>query len=150
MYDRTKYQLLAVSALYIVIKINERVIFSAEKLAAISHGTYSVENIEAMECTILNCLSWRVCAPTAYQVGYVILDLMDISRRESYLEELAFRTENAVRDYQLAIQFPGTVALMAIMNVIENVQIVNDGESFLLLKALQNVLVDVKSSTTEE
>jgi hypothetical protein len=42
------YQLLVVSALYIAIKINERVIFSAENLAAVSQGIYSAENIEAM------------------------------------------------------------------------------------------------------
>lgn len=59
------YQLLVVSALYIVIKIHARVIFSAEKLADVSQGIYSAENIESMECKILYCLSWRVCAPTS-------------------------------------------------------------------------------------
>ena len=102
LYDRNMYQLLAVSALYITIKINEQVIFSAENIAALSQGIYSVENIEAMERTILYCLSWRVCAPTAFQVGCVILELMisqeqdinsavvEAARWESIREELAF------------------------------------------------------------
>jgi hypothetical protein len=155
------YQLLAVSALYIAIKIDGQVIFSSRTLAALSQGTYSVENIEAMERTILYCLSWRVCAPTAIQVGYAILELMmyqvredsatvvKISRWESIREELAVQTEDAVRDYQLATQSPSIVAFMAIWNAIENVQKVNDGEHNILSKALLNILVEVKRLTTE-
>jgi hypothetical protein len=162
LYDRNMYQLLAVSALYIAIKINGQVIFSAEKLAAISRGIYSVENIEAMERTILDCLSWRVCAPTVFQVGYAILELMlsqvkeenvtvmEAARWESIREELAFQTENSVRDYQLAIQFPSTVAFIAILNAIENVHNVNDGEYDILLKALLKILVEIKSLTVKE
>jgi len=75
LYNHNMYQLLAVPALYIAIKINGEVKLSAGKLAAISRGTYSMENIEAMERTILHCLSWRVCAPTAIQVGHAILKL---------------------------------------------------------------------------
>ena len=161
LYDRNMYQLLAVSALYITIKIDGQVIFSSRTLAALSQGTYSVENIEAMERTILYCLSWRVCAPIAFQVGYAILELMmsqvqddsgtvvEIIRWESIREEFAFQTENAVRDYQLAIQCPSTVAFMAILNAIENVQNVNDGEHNILLKVLLNICVEVKRLTTE-
>ena len=161
LYDRNMYQLLAVSALYIAIKINGEVILSAGKLAALSRGTYSMENIEAMERTILYCLSWRVCAPTAIQVGHAILELMmyqvhedsftvvKSSRWESIREELAFQTENAVRDYQLAIQSPSTIAFMAIWNAIKNVQKVKDGESNILSKALLDILVEVKRLTAE-
>ena len=74
MYDRTMFQLLAVSALYIAIKINEQVIFSAEKFAEATHGMYTVEEIEAMERAILDCLAWKVSAPTALEVGYIVLD----------------------------------------------------------------------------
>jgi len=157
LHDRNMYQLLAVSALYITIKINERVIFSSEELAAISRGIYSKENIEAMERTILDCLSWRVCAPTAFQAGCVILELMiyvtdvEVGRWEAIQEELAFQTENAVRDYQLATtQCPSSFAFMAIMNAIENDKKMNDDEHYLLLKALTNILVGVKSLTTKE
>ena len=76
MYDRTMFQLLAVSALYIAIKINEQVIFSAEKFAEATHGMYTVEDIEAMERAILKCLAWKVSAPTAFEVGNIVLELM--------------------------------------------------------------------------
>ena len=78
MYDHTMFQLLAVSALYIAIKINEQVIFSVEKCAEATHGMYTVEDIEAMERAILECLSWKVSAPSALEVGYTMLELIVI------------------------------------------------------------------------
>ena len=76
MYDRTMFQLLAVSALYIAIKINKQVIFSVEQCAEATHGMYTVEDIEAMERAILKCLAWKVSAPTAFEVGNIVLELM--------------------------------------------------------------------------
>ena len=76
MYDRTMFQLLAVSALYIAIKINEQVIFSVEQCAKATHGMYTVKDIEAMEGAILECLSWKVSTPTALEVGYIVLELV--------------------------------------------------------------------------
>ena len=158
LYDRNKYQLLVVSALYIAIKVNERVIFSSEKLAAASRWLYSKESIEAMERTILACLHWKVSVPTAFQVGYVTFELMkakaqeahvvmDVKRWEFIQEELRYQTEIAVRDYQLAVQRPSTVAILAIMNAIEIDQTNNDVESYLLFKALVEILEHVKSLT---
>ena len=158
LYDRNRYQLLVVSALYIAIKVNERVIFSSEKLAAASRGLYSKESIEAMERTILACLHWKVSVPTAFQVGYVTFELMkakaqeahvvmDVRRWEFIQEELRYQTEIAVRDYQLAVQRPSTVAILAIMNAIEIDQTNNDVESYLLFKALVEILEHVKSLT---
>ncbi|KAL3822653.1 hypothetical protein ACHAXA_001806 [Cyclostephanos tholiformis] len=162
LYDRIKYQLLAVSALYIAIKVNEQVTFSSEKLAVMSRGIYSKENIEAMERTILECLSWRVCAPTALQVGSVILELMiikvqevdvsimDVRRWESIRDKLALQTEIAVRDYQLAVQQPSTVAFMALLNAIKIDRNVNDCEQELLLNCLLDTLLQVKRLSSDE
>jgi hypothetical protein len=70
------FQLLAVSALYVTIKINKQVLFSAEKFEAAFHGVYTAKEIEAMERTILECLAWKVSTPTALEVGYTVLKLM--------------------------------------------------------------------------
>ncbi len=161
LYDRTKYQLLVVSALYIAIKVNERVIFSSEKLAAASQGMYSKESIEAMERIILACLQWRVIVPTAFQVGYVTLELLkaklqesnssvvDIRNWESIQEELRYQTEIAVRDYQLAVQRPSTIAISALINAIKMDPKKNEVESHLIFKALAEILEHVKSMTSE-
>ena len=75
---------------------------------------YTVEDIEAMERAILECLAWKVSAPSALEVGYIVLELMtpqvqdvsDVNNKliGSIVEDLAFQTESAVWDYQLATQ----------------------------------------------
>ena len=162
LHNRNIYQLVAVSALYIAIKINERVIFSSDELSAVCRGMYTRESIEAMERTILHCLSWRVSAPTPLQVGSVVFELMiaevqeanssvmDAEWLESIQEEFTYQTEIAVRDYQLAIQRPSTLAFMALLNAIEFHRKVDccDQEE-LLLKALGSILRRVKSMTSD-
>jgi len=127
LYDRTEYQLVALTALYISIKINERTSFGIKDFAAASRGIYPVEDIEVMELKILHALSWRVCPPTSVQMGNQILALMlpeeSNSRSGTFeflREEVAFQMENAVRDYYLATQRPSTIAAAAIMNAIES------------------------------
>jgi hypothetical protein len=149
MYDRTMFQLLAVSGLYIAIKINEQVIFSVEQCAKATHGMYTVEDIEGMERAILECLAWKVSAPTALEVGYVVLELMtpqvqdvcdlSIELMGSIVEDLAFQTESAVWDYQLAIQRTSTTAIMALLNAIKY----NDRMSRTVRQHYLNALLNV-------
>ena len=157
MYDRTMFQLLAVSALYIAIKINEQVIFSAEKFAEVTHGMYTVEEIEAMERAILECLAWKVSAPTALEVGYIVLELMipqvqDVSELNnelmgSIVEDLAFQIESAVRDYHLATQRTSTIAIMALLNAIKYNEKMSRIVRQRYLNALSNVLEQCKQET---
>jgi len=155
MYDRTMFQLLTVSALYTAIKINEQVIFSVEQCAKATHGMYTVKDIEAMEGAILECLSWKVSTPTALEVGYIVLELVtpqvqDVSELNnelmgSIVEDLAFQTESAVRDYHLATQRTSTLAIMALLNAIKY----NGKMSTIVrqhyLNALLNVLEQCKT-----
>jgi hypothetical protein len=157
MYDRTMFQLLAVSALYIAIKINEQVIFSAEKFAEVTHDMYTVEEIEAMERAILECLAWKVSAPTALEVGYIVLELMipqvqDVSELNnelmgSIVEDLAFQIESAVRDYHLATQRTSTIAIMALLNAIKYNEKMSRIVRQRYLNALSNVLEQCKQET---
>ena len=154
MYDRTMFQLLAVSALYIAIKINVQVIFSVEQCAATTHGMYTVEEIEAMERAILDCLAWKVSAPTALEVGYIVLELMtpqvqDVSELNnelmgSIVEDLAFQTQSAVRDYHLATQRTSTIAIMALVNAIKYNEKMSRNVQQHYLNALSNVLEQCK------
>ena len=154
MYDRTMFQLLAVSALYIAIKINEQVIFSVEQCAKATHGMYTVEDIEAMERAILDCLSWKVSVPTALEVGYTMLELatpqvQDVSELNnelmgSIVDDFAFQTESAVRDYHLATQRTSTIAIMALTNAIKHNEKMSKTVRQHYLNALLNVLEQCK------
>mmetsp|Transcript_20943 Transcript_20943/g.36041 ORF Transcript_20943/g.36041 Transcript_20943/m.36041 type:complete len:322 (+) Transcript_20943:105-1070(+) len=130
LHDRAEYQLVTITALYVAIKLNERVTFSSKDFAALSRGTYAVEEIEDMETQVLHGLSWRLCPPTSLQIANQILVLVSHQVEMNLLmrgtlnfirDEVAFQTENAVRDYFSAIQRPSTIAFAAIMNAIEQV-----------------------------
>ena len=66
---------------------------------------------------------------------------------ESIHEELTYQTEIAVLDYHLAVQRPGTIALVAIRNAIEVDQKLMGYEREVLLKALVDILLRVKTLT---
>ncbi|KAL7534068.1 hypothetical protein ACHAXR_006956 [Thalassiosira sp. AJA248-18] len=162
LHHRGQYQLLVITALYLSIKINEFinefVTFPSGKFAAITHDTYSREDIEDMEKKILHRLEWRLCVPTAQIMGSRILDLLELMLSQAVQEnagepnddrqvglatwdflrdELAFQTQNAVREYYFASKRCSTIAVVAILNAIEQV---NNADYELLMKALICVL----------
>jgi hypothetical protein len=155
-YDRIMFQLLAVTALYITIKINEQVPFSAEMFEAATRGVYTAKEIEAMERTILECLAWKVSAPTALEVGYTVLDLMTPQVQDicdmnneligSIMEGLAFQTESAVRDYYLVTtERTSTIAIMTLLNAIKYNENMSRAAQRHFLNAMSNVLDECKT-----
>ena len=155
-HNRTMFQLLAVSALYTTIKINEQVIFSAENFADATQGVYTAEEIEAMERTILECLAWKVSAPTALEVGCTVLELMTPQVQDvidvnndlmgSIIDDFAFQTECAVRDYHLVTtERTSTIAIMALLNAIKYDEKMSKNAQQRFLNALSNVLDECKT-----
>ena len=126
--DQSKFQLLTVTALYVSIKLTEKVVISIDQFSAeVCRNVYSTKEIEDMERTLLSGLSWRCHTPTAHQVGLSILSLLlpyvDIPEVTwGYLmDETKYLTELAVRDYYFSTQRTSTIALAAILNVIGDV-----------------------------
>ncbi len=125
--DRMKFQLLAVSALYLGIKMNERHVLSPEFFDTLSRGLYSVEDVEATEKDLLEGLSWHVSSPTCMQVASHILSwiskYVDIQKSTwlTILDEVAFQSEHAVREFDFVTTRPSTVAMASIFNAIEYV-----------------------------
>ena len=123
--DQSKFQLLAVTALYVSVKLNEKEVIPSDKFSSeVCHHVYSAKEIEDMERILLSGLSWRCHAPTAYQVGLSILSLLlpyvDMSEATwgFLMEEMKYLTELAVRDYYFSKQRTSTIALAAILNAI--------------------------------
>ena len=119
--DVCKFQLLIIAALYASIKINEKVVISSDLFAEICSHVYTVKEIEDMELTLLNGLSWR-----CHQVGLSILSLLlpyvDIPKVTwgFLMDEMKYLTELAVRDYYFSTQRASTIALAAVFNVISD------------------------------
>jgi hypothetical protein len=156
MYDCTMFQLLVVSVLYIAIKINEQVIFSIDNIAEVTRDIYTIEDIEAMERAILECLTWKVSAPTALEVGCTMLELMTPQMQDiidvnnelmgSIIKDLAFQTESAVRDYYLvATERTSTIAIMALLNTIKYNEKMSKAAQQCFLNAMSNVLDECKA-----
>ena len=74
--DKSKFQLLTVTALYVATKVNERVALSSDLFVEVCSRAYTVKEIEDMERVLLSGLSWRCHAPTTHQVGLSILSLI--------------------------------------------------------------------------
>ena len=142
--DREQYQLLAVTALYMSIKIHESTVLSSDFFAEISTGTYSKEQIETTELMILKQLEYRLSAPTSIQISNHILSLLlpyvslSPSTWDFILEEVEYQNECTVFDYYFSTQRPSTVAMASIYNTLEQGQ-VDEHDRQDLLRALMLV-----------
>ena len=77
--DRNEYQLVAVSSLFIAIKILELNILSADMLSYITKNMYTQDEITSCEEDILDALQWKMFGPTSVQfVDYIIALLQTI------------------------------------------------------------------------
>jgi len=127
LHDQRGFQLLTITALYISIKTNEKIVLSSDLFAEMCNRAYSTKEIEDMERILLCGLSWRCHAPTAYQAGLSILSLImpyiDIPEVTwgFLLDEMKYQTEHAVRDYYFSTQRPSTIALAAILNTVSDI-----------------------------
>ena len=149
-------QMLVVTALYVAIKLNERVVMSSSLFAEITRYVYTVEEIEDMERTLLSGLSWRCCAPTASQIGHSILSLIlpyvDVSDASwgYVMDEMIYQIEYAVRDYYFCTQRASTIALAAICNaVIKDGKRISIHEHRVFLEALPRIKECFSFDSTE-
>jgi len=140
--DHEQYQLLAMTALYMSIKIHESTVLGSEFFAEISKGKYSVEQIETTELMILKQLEFRLSSPTPIQMATHILSLLlpyvciSQSTWDFILEEVKYQSECTVFDYFFSTQRPSTVAMASIMITVELEQVIEEQDRTALLKTL--------------
>ena len=125
--DRNQFQLVAIAALSICIKTNEKMILGSEFLATVARNIYSANEIKDMELNILEGLQSGIHAPTSIQMARHFLSLalpgvnLEESRWSFILGDVWFQIEHAVRDYYFTMQWPRTVAMAAILNCLDQV-----------------------------
>ena len=145
------------TALYIAIKLHERVLFGSDFFAAMSKGVYSVDELERTEIHILQGLSWRVNAPTSIQMSQHILSLvssrihpvrkLDDHAWGDVLNKVSYHSEHAVRDYYFCTHRSSTVVIAAILNAIE---LLRREDRAVLLLALLIVLQEFDFAETND
>lgn len=127
-YSKKKYQLAAMTCLYVAIKLFEPMAMDTALLSEISHGCYDEEDIEMMEQDILQALGWRMNGPTSHDVLNHLIMLLpksaycnDDSVASALLDFSRFQVEISIADYGLALEKPSVVALAAILNSAEGI-----------------------------
>jgi len=120
--DKNLFQLLAMTCLYLSIKLNEYKHLlipgsksSMDTILQLSRGFFTLEEMEKMEYDILQRLRWHVHPPTA-QI-FMKHFLFFLSEEEKELDDLAqFMIELSVMDYFFVSYKPSEIALAALLN----------------------------------
>lgn len=135
------YQLAALTALYMSVKLHDHRPIRIERLAQLSRGRFTKEDMKEMERSMLTALEWRMHPPTAVAFVHEFLKLVFVSDQENEVEneagrsvpgvasaifELAqFFTELSVIDYKLCVNpnRPSMIAYASILNAMERISL---------------------------
>lgn len=120
-------QAVAVSALQLALKINQSRSNHLLVLAELSRGLISAKNINDMEKSMLDCLSWKLSAPTAiaFLRHYILLmpneSIVQDVRKSEIAETAQFLIELSVCDYYFVRKNmkASSVALASLLNAIK-------------------------------
>jgi hypothetical protein len=161
--NKKVYQLIAMSAMYTAVKINEPVAFDPCLVSAkLSRGTYSPLQIENTEAILLETLAWKVHLPTvlSFVNEYMVLIipilqkgaynhekrcrraqlfLSDPYTQESFYDLIQRQTKLCTLDFNF-VTVPASIrALCCIINALESLGI-NDA----LISEIEQVMLDTK------
>jgi lipoyl(octanoyl) transferase len=120
--DKNLFQLLAMTCLYLSIKLNEYKHLlipgsksSMDTILQLSRGFFTLKEMEKMEYEVLQRLRWHVHPPTAQL--FVKHFLFFLSVEEHELHDLAqFMIELSVMDYFFVSYKPSEIAMAALLN----------------------------------
>ena len=93
-----RYQLTAISAFFLAVKLNEPVEFSVDLLVKLCQGKYSENDILSMERDILFTLDWRVSGPMPMDFARQLFELLPEHVHSSNLDYL-MKTARRHMDY---------------------------------------------------
>jgi len=121
--DRKEYQLVAMTCLYIAIKLHEPLEMETSLLADLSRGCYTEMEFANMEKCILEAIEWRVSGPTplAFVLHFIsfLPDLISSSVVEAIFDYARYQTELAIGDHYFVKTKPSVVGMAALLNALE-------------------------------
>ena len=126
--DRSQYQLAALTALYISIKVHCPKALSVDLVAKLSQGTHGKNDIEAMERRMLNAIQWRINPPTAMDFARIYLDMiaskstaLDQHAQDVIIELAGYQASLSVLQFDIVITNASTVGVASLLNAIESI-----------------------------
>jgi Cyclin, N-terminal domain/Cyclin, C-terminal domain len=121
--DRKEYQLVAMTCLYIAIKLHEPLEMETSLLADLSRGCYTEMEFANMEQKILEAVEWRVSGPTplAFVLHFLTFlpDTFHSAVEEAIFDYARYQTELAISDHSFVKLRPSVVGMAAVMNAME-------------------------------
>jgi hypothetical protein len=123
--DKDLFQLLAMTCLYLSVKLNEYKHLlipgsksSMDTILLLSRGFFTLEQMEKMECDVLQRLQWHVHPPTPQLFVKHFLFFLSIEQHEVH-DLSQFMVELSVMDYFFVAYKPSEIAIAGILNAIE-------------------------------
>lgn len=116
-----EYQLVALSALFIAIKITEQIEIDASTMCLFMKDVYSAEDIIFCEKDILGSLQWKLNGPTPLQFIRCVLDVLPDSEAQELQGESQRQIEMAIEDSACVILQRSSLAIAAILNTLDDV-----------------------------
>lgn len=116
------YQLIAVSSLNIVLKMQESKYNHLPLLIELSRKFFTAQHIIAMEMSILKGLSWKLSPPTPLSFVHHMIQLLprDLEGKINALKESAqFLVELSACDYFFVHVKPSSIAFASLLNSID-------------------------------
>lgn len=106
--EKSKFQLLGISALLISCKINEIYYPSITNFIKLTDNTYKKEELIKMEDDVLQILEYNVLTPTSIQFYQIISKYFNFDDKVHYLGK--FFLENSLIDYEMIFFSPSIIA----------------------------------------
>jgi len=122
--DRKEYQLAAMTALYVAVKIFEPLEMDAGLVSKLSRGLHSAAEITRLEHEMLVALSWRMNCPSPYQICNFLLELLPETAQDvkpTLYDYCHFQTELATGDYAYVPLRRSVIAVASVLNALEGI-----------------------------
>ena len=121
--DRKEYQLVAMTCLYIAIKLHEPLEMETSLLADLSRGCYTEMEFANMEQKILEAVEWRVSGPTplAFVLHFLTFlpESLHVGVEEAIWDYARYQTELAIADHSFVKLKPSVIGMAALLNAME-------------------------------
>lgn len=144
--SQKRYQLVAMTSLYIAIKISEPMEVDTSLLSDLSQGMYSEMDFVHIEQRILEALNFRVSGPTTLSFVQVFMGLAPVTIHPDVvaviLDFARYQTELLVTDQSFITIRPSEAAFAAVLNAMEGLD-----ESILSLQARVRFVRIIEEST---
>jgi len=121
LHNKNTFQLVAMTCLYIAIKLFEPEVINPAIVSFLSENLYSEKQITEMEMVILSALQWRVQPPTAlaFVRHFLALVDMDDTSRGIITKVTRIQIDHAITSHNFIDVNPSLIAAASILNTIE-------------------------------